>query len=92
MHFQQTRQGFYEPLLIGIGLAEGWRILVGWADATQKGPFTLKDKYVPGDLRCELLCSKALYWLAWQSAFSTTGRGGVCFHDVLATVHTQAAA
>lgn len=48
--FQQVRQGFWEPLLIAIGLAESYRVSLGWATPTGTGFNNLKDEYVPGDL------------------------------------------
>lgn len=50
IHFQQTKQGFWEPLVLVIGICEAFRVAVGWANPTDKGPFTLKDDYKPGDL------------------------------------------
>ena len=50
MHFQQTKQGFWEPLVLAIGICEAYRISVGWADPVEKGSFTLKDNYNPGQL------------------------------------------
>jgi hypothetical protein len=49
-HFQQIGQGFWEPLLIAIGVAESYRVAVGWATPTGTGFNSLKDDYVPGDL------------------------------------------
>lgn len=54
MHFQQTGKGFYEPLLILIGLAETLRVRVGWANPVEKAPFTLRDEYEPGNIGCAL--------------------------------------
>lgn len=41
---------FWEPLLIAIGLAESWRVAVGWANPRGVGFNALKDDYEPGDL------------------------------------------
>ncbi len=49
-HFQQIGQGFWEPLLIAIGIAESYRVAVGWATPTGTGFNSLKDDYEPGDL------------------------------------------
>jgi len=51
--FQQVeaRGGvFWEPLLIAIGLAESWRVAVGWANPKGVGFNSLKDDYSPGEL------------------------------------------
>ncbi|KAG2498549.1 hypothetical protein HYH03_003300 [Edaphochlamys debaryana] len=49
-HFQQIGQGFWEPLLIAIGVAESYRVAVGWATPTGTGFNALKDEYEPGYL------------------------------------------
>ncbi|GLC43994.1 hypothetical protein PLESTB_000217800 [Pleodorina starrii] len=49
-HFSQIGQGFWEPLLIAIGVAESYRVAVGWATPTNTGFNSLKDDYEPGDL------------------------------------------
>ncbi|MEW5313150.1 MAG: hypothetical protein WDW38_004739 [Sanguina aurantia] len=49
-HFQQIGQGFWEPLLIAIGVAESYRVAVGWATPVGTGFNTLKDEYNMGDL------------------------------------------
>ncbi len=49
-HFQQIGQGFWEPLLIAIGVAESYRVAIGWATPTNTGFNSLKDDYEPGDL------------------------------------------
>eukprot|EP00798_Chlamydomonas_sp_ICE-L_P002577 gene2577-30963_t len=46
--FQQIQQGFWEPLLIAIGLAETYRVAVGWA--TPGGDAVLKESYDMGNL------------------------------------------
>lgn len=48
--FQQVRQGFWEPLLIAIGLAESYRVSLGWATPTSTGFNALKDEYEMGNL------------------------------------------
>ena len=52
VHFQQTKQGFWEPLVLVIGICEAYRVSVGWANPVDKGTFTLRDEYAPGDLGC----------------------------------------
>ncbi|KAI8474085.1 MAG: chlorophyll a/b-binding protein domain-containing protein [Monoraphidium minutum] len=41
---------FWEPLVIAIGLAEVWRVAVGWATPTGTGFNALKDDYEMGNL------------------------------------------
>lgn len=48
--FDQVQQGFWEPLLIAIGLAESYRVNVGWATPTGTGFNALKDDYEMGNL------------------------------------------
>lgn len=48
--FQQVRQGFWEPLVLVIGICEAYRVAVGWASPTGTGFNKLKDEYTPGDL------------------------------------------
>jgi Chlorophyll A-B binding protein len=50
VHFQQTRQGFWEPLVLLIGIAEAYRVAVGWAPPVGDGFAALKSEYRPGDL------------------------------------------
>jgi hypothetical protein len=52
VHFQQTHQGFWEPLVLVIGICEAYRITVGWANPQEKGAFTFADDYEPGKLGC----------------------------------------
>lgn len=52
VHFQQTRQGFWEPLVLFIGICEAFRINRGWADPVENGVFTLREDYIPGDVAC----------------------------------------
>ncbi|KAJ9531881.1 hypothetical protein QJQ45_022010 [Haematococcus lacustris] len=49
-HFQQVKQGFWEPLLVAIGLCESYRVSLGWSTPTGNKFNTLKDDYVMGDL------------------------------------------
>jgi len=51
-HFQQVRQGFWEPLLIVIGICETYRVALGWATPTGNGFNNLKsdDEYNMGEL------------------------------------------
>ncbi|GAX82638.1 hypothetical protein CEUSTIGMA_g10064.t1 [Chlamydomonas eustigma] len=51
-HFSQVKQGFWEPLLIAIGLAESYRTSIGWATPKGTGFNQLKDddEYETGDL------------------------------------------
>ncbi|GAX82637.1 hypothetical protein CEUSTIGMA_g10063.t1 [Chlamydomonas eustigma] len=50
--FSQVKQGFWEPLLIAIGLAESFRTSIGWATPKGTGFNQLKDddEYKAGDL------------------------------------------
>ena len=50
--FSQVKQGFWEPLLIAIGLAESYRTSIGWATPKGTGFNQLKDEdeYNMGDL------------------------------------------
>lgn len=41
---------FWEPLVLAIGLAEAWRVAVGWATPTGTGFNSLKDDYELGNL------------------------------------------
>jgi hypothetical protein len=52
-HFQQVEARgaiFWEPLLFAIGLAEAYRIGLGWAPPIGDGFNQLKDEYQPGTL------------------------------------------
>ena len=52
-HFQQVEtQGaiFWLPLLLGIALAESWRVSLGWKNPNQGGIQQLEDDYEPGNL------------------------------------------
>lgn len=48
--FQQLQPGFYEPLLIFIGLCESYRVSLGWATPTGKNFNSLKEDYDIGNL------------------------------------------
>ena len=48
--FQQVRQGFWEPLALLIGLAEAFRVQIGWETPLGNKFNTLKDDYTPGTL------------------------------------------
>lgn len=48
--FQQVRQGFWEPLVLFIGLAEAYRVQKGWALPVGNDFNTLREDYTPGDL------------------------------------------
>jgi light-harvesting complex I chlorophyll a/b binding protein 1 len=41
---------FWEPLVLAIGLAEAWRVAVGWASPTGTGFNSLKEDYELGNL------------------------------------------
>lgn len=50
-HFQQVEAKgaiFWEPLVFAIGLAEAYRVSVGWAPPTSEGFNKLKEEYEPG--------------------------------------------
>merc|ERR1712091_644850 len=49
-HYQQLGQGFWEPLLLAIGICESYRVAVGWATPKSTGFNSLKEDYIPGDL------------------------------------------
>eukprot|EP00798_Chlamydomonas_sp_ICE-L_P002581 gene2581-30970_t len=53
--FQQIQPGFWEPLLIAIGLAETYRVAVGWASPVGDDVNTLKDSYDLGNLNFDPL-------------------------------------
>merc|ERR1712216_1048369 len=48
--YQQLGQGFWEPLLLAIGICESYRVAVGWATPKSTGFNSLKEDYIPGDL------------------------------------------
>mmetsp|Transcript_28849 Transcript_28849/g.40205 ORF Transcript_28849/g.40205 Transcript_28849/m.40205 type:complete len:284 (+) Transcript_28849:93-944(+) len=58
-HFQQIDDkypGFWKALLFSISLFESYRSTYGWSDPTKGGnAFTLRDDYVPGDLKFDPL-------------------------------------
>ena len=41
---------FWEPLVLVIGIAEAYRVALGWATPVGTGFNTLKDEYTNGDL------------------------------------------
>merc|ERR1712072_726882 len=45
-HYQQLGQGFWEPLLLAIGVCESYRVAVGWATPQGNGFNQLKELYV----------------------------------------------
>ncbi|PSC68059.1 fucoxanthin chlorophyll a c [Micractinium conductrix] len=47
---EEVRPLFWEALVLCIGLAEVWRVAVGWATPTGNGFNSLKDEYNPGFL------------------------------------------
>lgn len=52
-HFQQVEARgaiFWLPLLFAIGLAEAYRVAVGWADPKSEDFFALREDYEPGNL------------------------------------------
>jgi light-harvesting complex I chlorophyll a/b binding protein 1 len=52
-HFQQVEAKgaiFWEPLVFAIGLAEAYRITIGWANPKSTGFNKLEADYTPGDL------------------------------------------
>ena len=52
-HFQQVEsQGaiFWVPLLLAIGIAESYRVAVGWNDPSSSQFYSLRDDYEPGNL------------------------------------------
>jgi light-harvesting complex I chlorophyll a/b binding protein 1 len=48
--FQQLQSGFWEPLLIGIGICEAYRVAVGWARPDSSGFNKLRPDYEMGNL------------------------------------------
>ena len=54
-HFQQVGQGFWEPLVLAIGILESYRVAVGWATPTGAGFNNLNEDYVMGDLNFDPL-------------------------------------
>merc|ERR1711966_156888 len=48
--FQQVGQGFWEPLVLVIGIAEAYRVAYGWASPNSAAFNTLKADYVMGDV------------------------------------------
>lgn len=48
--FQQVPRGLWESLVLVIGIAEAYRVSLGWATPTGTGFNSLKDDYSMGDL------------------------------------------
>lgn len=51
-HFQQVESKgaiFWEPLVFAIGLAEAYRVGLGWATPTSENFNKLKEEYEPGE-------------------------------------------
>jgi len=48
--FQQVGQGFWEPLVLVIGIAEAYRVAYGWASPDSAAFNTLKPEYKMGDV------------------------------------------
>ena len=46
---------FWEPLVFAIGIAEAYRVALGWNTPVGTGFNTLKDEYTPGDLNFDPL-------------------------------------
>jgi len=52
-HFQQIEQKgfiFWTPLVFAIGVAEAYRVAIGWNNPTSDDFYTLRDDYEPGNL------------------------------------------
>lgn len=47
---EEVRPLFWETLVLAIGLAETWRVSVGWATPTGTGFNNLKEEYQPGTI------------------------------------------
>ena len=41
---------FWLPLLLAIGIAESYRVGLGWAEPRSENFFSLRDDYEPGNL------------------------------------------
>ena len=50
MYMQQVKAGFWEPLAVVIGIAEAYRVAIGWETPTGDRFNTLKDDYDVGYL------------------------------------------
>ena len=53
IHFQQVEARgaiFWEPLVLAIGIAEAYRVAVGWETPTGTGFNKLREDYAAGDL------------------------------------------
>jgi len=53
--FDQLPGVFWVALVLAIGIAESYRVSIGWATPTGAGFNALKDDYTPGDLRFDPL-------------------------------------
>jgi len=53
--FQQLPSGFWESLVLAIGIAESYRVSLGWATPTGAGFNQLKEDYSPGELNFDPL-------------------------------------
>lgn len=71
-HFQQVKARgvkFWLPLVFAIGLAEAYRVSIGWANPSSKQFNTLRKDYSPGKLGFDALWRKS----RWMSKkFSST--------------------
>jgi len=54
-HFQKVGPGFWEPLVLAIGICESYRVALGWAPPQGAGFNSLRDDYEPGDLQFDPL-------------------------------------
>jgi len=54
-HFQQVGAGFWEPLVLAIGVCESYRVAVGWATPTGNNFNTIKEDYEMGNLEFDPL-------------------------------------
>lgn len=52
---QEVRPGFWETLVVAIGLAESYRVSVGWATPKGEGFNSLREEYNPGELEFDPL-------------------------------------
>jgi len=54
-HFQKVGPGFWEPLVLAIGICESYRVALGWAPPQGAGFNSLRDEYEMGDLNFDPL-------------------------------------
>jgi light-harvesting complex I chlorophyll a/b binding protein 1 len=54
-HFQKVGPGFWEPLVLAIGICESYRVALGWAPPQGAGFNSLRDEYEIGDLNFDPL-------------------------------------